>query len=264
MNEATTVPPLVDVSLEMAASPETVWSIITTSEGFSNWMEGNVQFEPKVGSPFRAEFPRIQTVVAGEIVTLDADVRHFGVTWGMESGPHAATFPSGCSLVEFRVRDADPGCRVEVVHSRLPSEAIARDHEGGWRFHLSRMALHANRADLQAGLRRTLAGWFAAWNESDDAARLKTLQDCCSEDVEFKDDWTTAGGPEQLSLHIANCFTYMPGWKLEATGDVRICRGEALVGWRSVGPGGAILEGFNHVTAALDGTLRSLTGFQAS
>ena len=55
----------------------------------------------------------------------------------------------------------------------------------------------------------------------------------------------------------------MPGWKLESTGEVRICRGEALVGWRSVGLEGAMLEGFNDVSAARDGTLRRITGFQA-
>ena len=58
-------------------------------------------------------------------------------------------------------------------------------------------------------------------------------------------------------------FQFMPGWKLESTGEVRICRGEALVGWRSVGLEGAMLEGFNHVSAARDGTLRRITGFQA-
>ena len=55
----------------------------------------------------------------------------------------------------------------------------------------------------------------------------------------------------------------MPGAKLEPTGDVRICRGEALVGWRSVGADGATLEGFNHVVADRDGTLRRVAGFQA-
>ena len=29
-------------------------------------------------------------------------------------------------------------------------------------------------------------------------------------------------------MHIANCHQYMPGYTLEHTGDLRICRGEAL------------------------------------
>ncbi len=258
-----TLPPLVDLSREIEASPETVWAILTTPALFSKWMDGKVEFEPRIGSPFRAEFPAFQTVIAGEVVTLDTDARHLGLTWGVESGPQAEGFPAGCSLVEFRVHDADVGCRVELTHSQLPSAEAAQQQEGGWTFHLSRMALYANRTDLEAGLERTLAGWFSAWNDHDDASRLETLRACCADDVEFRDDWTTASGIDLLSRHIANCFTYMPGWKLEPTGDVRICRGEALVGWRSVGLEGASIEGFNHVRAARDGTIHRVAGFQA-
>ena len=255
---------LVELSLEIAASPETVWDILTTPDLFSMWMEGKVEFEARPGSAFRAEFPHIQTVIAGEVVTLDADARHLGLTWGLESGPQAAGFPSGCSLVEFRVHDADVGCRVELIHSQLPSAAVAQGQEGGWTFHLSRLALYANRADLEAGLERTLADWYSAWSEQDDATRLETLKGCCADEIEFRDDWTVARGIDLLNQHISMCFKFMPGAKLEPTGDVRICRGEALVGWRSVGPDGATLEGFNHVRADRDGTLRRVTGFQSS
>ena len=240
-----------------------MWGILTTPELFSIWMNGKVEFEARTGSPFRAEFPHLQTVIAGEVVTLDADPRHLGLTWGVESGPQAEAFPAGCSLVEFRVHDADIGCRVQLSHSQIPSAAVAQEHEGGWSFHLSRMALYANRADLEAGLERTLAGWFSAWNEADDATRLETLQACCADEIEFRDDWAVAGGIELLNQHISMSLMLMPGSKLEPTGDVRICRGEALVGWRSIAPDGAALEGFNHLSAARDGTIRRVTGFPA-
>ena len=112
-----TAPALVDTSLDIEASPETVWSILTSPERFGVWMDGQVEFEPRSGSPFRAQFPSIQTVISGEIVTLDMDGRHMGLTWGMESGPHADAFPAGCSLVEFHVHESDGGCRIQVVHS---------------------------------------------------------------------------------------------------------------------------------------------------
>ena len=71
-------PPLVELSLDIEASPETVWGILTTPELFSVWMNGKVEFEPRTGSPFRAEFPHIQTVIAGEVVTLDVLQRMSG------------------------------------------------------------------------------------------------------------------------------------------------------------------------------------------
>ncbi len=261
--DETTPPPLVDLSRDIEASPETVWNILTTPKLFSVWLDGNVEFEGHIGSPFRAEFPNFQIVIAGSVVYLDPEARHLGVTWGMESGPNAEAFPAGCSLVEFRVHDAEVGCRVSLTHSQLPSEEAAREQEGGWSFHLSRMALYANRSDLGVGLERTLGNWFSAWTEPDEANRLEALRACCADDVVFRDDWAVANGIDLLSQHIANCFRFMPGWKLEATGEVRICRGEALIGWRSVGPDGASLEGFNHVSAAPDGTLQRVTGFQA-
>ena len=90
---------------------------------------------------------------------------------------------------------------------------------------------------------------------------MAALRRCCADDVAFRDDWTGLGGIDLLSAHIANCHRYMPGYTLEHTGDIRVCRGEALVGWRADGPGGPT-EGFNHIRADPDGTIRRVTGFQ--
>ncbi|MDX1578552.1 MAG: SRPBCC domain-containing protein [Gemmatimonadota bacterium] len=256
--------PMVELSVHIEARPETVWTILTTPSRFSAWMDGEVAFEPRAGSPFRAEFPRFQTVVAGEIARLDEEGRTLAVTWGVESGPQAETFPAGTSVVEFRVLEEAEGARVELRHSGLPSDHEAEQHEGGWRFHFSRLSLFANREDLSRGLERTLERWFEAWNEPDDAARRKALEACCAEGVGFRDEWAAAEGLDRLHEHIGNTLRFVPGWRLEGTGDVRICRGEALVGWRGVGPGGGSTEGMNHVRARPDGTILRVVGFPES
>ena len=255
---------VVELSVEIAASPETVWSILTDPQGFSAWMEGEVTFEARVGSAFRAAFPHYQIVLGGEIVALDPEARRLGVTWGIESGPQAEEYPAGSSLVEFHVRSDGAGCRVDLRHTGLSSAEAAREQEGGWRFQLSKLDLKANRIDLAAGLERTLPDWVAAWNETDAEARVTLLRQCCRDDVAFRDEWTALSGLELLSMHIGNCHRYMPGYSLEHTGDIRICRGEALVGWRATGPGGQPVEGFNHLRADPDGTIGRVTGFQDS
>lgn len=257
------VPFTVDLTREVDAKPDTVWRLVTTPERFSAWMNGEVSFEPVAGSPFRAAFPNFETVVAGEIRSIDHEVRRLEVTWGVESGPQAPDFPAGSSLVTIEVTPDRTGSRVRLTHAHLPSTSEASDHEGGWRFHLSRLALITNREDLEAGLTRTLPHWFAAWNEPDDERRLAALRACCSTDVEFRDDWTEMTGVELLSEHIGNCFRYMPGFELRPTGDVRVCRGEALIGWTTTGPQGEE-AGFNHTCLAVDGTLRRVTGFSGS
>lgn len=254
--------PIIDITRDVDASPETVWSILTTPALFSAWMDGQVTFDTAPGSPFRAVFPNFQTVVAGEVREVDSASRTIALTWGVESGPQADAFPAGCSLVTLTVLEAERGCRVRVEHSQLPDSTEATQHASGWSFHLSRMALFANRHDLEQGLERTLGAWFAAWNDQNDETRLEKLRSCCSEDIEFRDDWTGHSGLELLNQHIHNCFNFMPGYSLEPTGDVRICRGEALVGWRSSGPAGQ-QEGYDHMRASHDGRIERVTGFTA-
>ena len=255
--------PAVELSVHIEASPDTVWGILTTPERFSAWMGGQVTFETRVGSPYRAEFPQYRMVLSGEVLAFDDLGRRFALSWGIESGPRAETMPASSSRVEFRVADGQGGAHVEVRHGGFLAAQTAREHEEGWRFHLGRLSLSANRTDLAAGLGRALPAWWAAWNEPDEAARLTSLRACCAPDIEFRDDWAVLRGIERLSLHIANCHRFMPGWRIEATGDVRVCRGEALVGWRSTDRGRGAREGFNHVRADYDGTLRRVAGFQA-
>ena len=251
----------VEFSFPIAASADTVWDILTDPARFSAWMQGEVTFETRPGSPFRAAFPNFGIVMAGEIRAVDAEARRFALTWGAESGPQAKEYPAGSSLLSFEVHAEGAASRVELRHTGLPSAHAARDQEGGWRFQLSRLDLTANRIDLAAGLDRTLPEWIAAWNEQDEETRMAALRRCCADDITFRDDWTGLSGIGLLSMHIANCHQYMPGYTLKHTGDVRVCRGEALVGWRATGPGGPS-EGFNHIRADPDGTIRRVTGFQ--
>lgn len=256
--------PTVEVSNRIAARPKTLWRIITNSVQFSAWMDGEVTFDSRPRSPFRAEFPNHGIVISGEIRSVAPDARRLTLTWGIESGPQADEYPAGSSLVEIQVRPDGPGSRLDLRHTGLPSEEAARRQDGGWRFQLSRLDLMANRIDLSAGLERTLPVWVAAWNAQDPEERIASLQKVCDKNVEFRDDWTDISGVDLLSLHIGNCHHYMPGYSLEHTGDIRICRGEALVGWRATGPGGQPMDGLNHIRADPDGTIRRVTGFQTS
>ena len=264
IREGDTASRTVELSVHIEASPDTVWGILSTPERYSAWMGGQVTFETRAGSPYRAVFAQYHTVLAGEVLEFDDRRRRFVLTWGIESGPQAETMPAGSSRVEFHVADGQGGAQVELRHSGFLSERTAREHDDGWRFHLGRLALSANRTDLAAGLARTLPAWWTAWNEPDETARLQALRASCSPDIEFLDQWAAVRGIGRLSLHIANCHRFMPGWRIEPSGDVRICRGEALVGWRSLGQGESPQEGFNHVRADYDGTLRRVAGFQAA
>lgn len=259
MTEAGTEPQ-VELSVEIEARADTVWRILTTPELFGRWMEAEASFEARVGSPFRAAFPRFSTVIAGEIAELDEEARRISFTWGVESGPQAETLPAGSSRVTFRIDDAEGGVRVLLTHEGL-SPQEAPQHEGGWRFHLGRLALAANRRDVAAGLERTLEPWFAAWNEPDAERRAELLEACCDEDVVYRDDWGVASDRGVLSQHIGNTHTFVPDWHVEGEGEPRVCRGEALVGWRGTGHAAEEIEGTYHFRVDRAGRIRRITSF---
>lgn len=252
---------LAEHSVLIAARIETVWAIVSDPRRFGEWLEGTASFAPEPGSAFEIDFPRFDTVVRGQVLECDAERHRFAVTWGVAEGEQAATFPVGSSKLELWLETEDGGTRAHVRHSALPSETEARNHEAGWRFHLSRLSLFANRTDLEVTLGPALEAWFGAWNETDAAERTALIERCCATDVEFRDEYASLRGSELLGLHIGNTQRFIPGWRIERTGDPRICRGEALVDWSAAGPGGRRFTGTYHLVADPDGTLDRITAF---
>lgn len=260
-NDAAT---LVELTRHIKARPTTVWGIISDASRFSEWMAGAARFEPHPGSPFRIEFPQFQTVIRGEVLECDETALKLALSWGVEAGPQADTFPPGSSRLELSLFPDGNGTRVELRHSSLPSGTETRHQEAGWRFHCSRLDLMANRADLGNTLGPALDAWFAAWNETDPDARRALLESCCSEDVSFRDEWAEASGRDLLSVHIGNTQHFVPGWSIATAGAAVVCRGEALVRWAASGPEGRRTTGTNHVTVHPDGTITRVTGFAES
>lgn len=259
MTETTDV--MVDLTRRIDARVDTVWGIVSTPEGFGAWMGGQVSFSPEPGSAFEANFPQFQTVIRGEVLEFDPDAHRMALSWGAAEGPQAATFPVGSSRLELSFTPDENGTLARVLHTSLPSAQEAEGHEAGWRFHLSRLSLQANRQDLAETLGESIDAWFGAWNEDDADARDALLRSCCAEDVEFRDEYADAKGRDLLSKHIGNTRQFMPGFSIAATGPAVVCRGEALVPWTSTGPDGSSFAGTNHIAARPDGTITRVTGF---
>lgn len=263
---------LAEHSVLIAARIETVWGIVSDPDRFGDWLQGRAAFAPEPGSDFEIDFPQFETRIRGEVLEYEPERHRFVVSWGVASGPQAATLPIGSSKVELWLVSEEGGTRAHVRHSALPSEKEARDHEAGWRFHLSRLSLFANRADLEASLGPALAAFYGAWNEPDPEARTGLLARCCAPDVTYRDEYASLEGRDLLGLHMGNTQRFIPGWRIERTGEPRICRGEALVDWRAGGEtlerpaGGETLErrtgGTHHLVVDPDGTLRRITAFE--
>ncbi len=252
---------VVQTSIVIEARPETVFGIVSDPAGVSRWLDGEASFEPRAGSAFKIAFPQFDTVIEGQVAEIEPHER-VAFTWGVAEGPQAEWLPPGSTRVEISLTAEGAGTRVELRHSGLPTDAEVAQHDAGWRFHLSRLSLFANRDDLTEAMKRTADRWFAAWNEPDPDARGPLLEGCCAEAIAFADEYATLTGRELLSSHIGGYHRFMAGFSIEPDGDVRICRGSVLVPWRMLNEeGGVTGGGVNYAEVTPDGLFQRVVGF---
>lgn len=143
----------IEVSAFINASAETIYDIITDKEGFGDFMSCELQEEIKPGGPINFIFDVAYTdengvthdppsISSGKIVHM-IPYELFSFTWGDGRGFNK-DFPPGSTLVEFKISPAREnnidGCRVTIHHYDLPSEYLANDHSGGWKYHLGNCA----------------------------------------------------------------------------------------------------------------------------
>jgi uncharacterized protein YndB with AHSA1/START domain len=123
----------------IAASPETVFRLLTDPEEYVRWKGQRAEFDPRPNGGFRVLFPNGTDIVAGTFVEL-IPPRRVVYTWGWEGN---ALVPPGSSTVEIDLEPAGSGTRLRLVHRGLPVPAIAR-HAEGWDFFLPRLVAVAS------------------------------------------------------------------------------------------------------------------------
>lgn len=121
-------------SINIAASPETVFEYLTTNEGMTAWMGQFAYLEATPGGRFAVDIAGHP--VRGEFLEVDYPSR-VAVTWGFAG---STDLPSGASTVVFTLTAIDGRTRVDLVHSNLP-EAGVHGHADGWDHFLPRLAI---------------------------------------------------------------------------------------------------------------------------
>jgi uncharacterized protein YndB with AHSA1/START domain len=122
-------------SVEIQATPERLWSLLTRPEELVRWWPDVADFEPREGGRVRMVFEANASVVNGRVTRFDPPTS-LGFTWEREQSPDAPT------QVEFTVTDLGGGtCRVEVVHSGWEAAPELRPlHDAGWSHFLACLA----------------------------------------------------------------------------------------------------------------------------
>jgi uncharacterized protein YndB with AHSA1/START domain len=126
----------VEREIAIAASPETVWELLTQEEEAVKWMGQSASFELRPGGIYRVEVIPGNTV-RGEFVEIDPP-RRLVFTWGWEPGSPSPVGPAS-STVEFELTPDGRGTLLRFRHSELPTDEAAESHGHGWDHYLGRL-----------------------------------------------------------------------------------------------------------------------------
>jgi uncharacterized protein YndB with AHSA1/START domain len=143
---STTETTLFERQIEIAASPETVWSLLTDPEKARTWWGHSLDLDARPGAPYRFEIIPGHTA-RGEFVEVDPP-RRLVYTWGWEAGPEGLTdVPPGSTTVEIDLVPDGEGTLLRLTHRHLPTAESAARHAEGWDHYLGRLAVAASGGD---------------------------------------------------------------------------------------------------------------------
>ena len=144
--DATTESTVVERTISIDASPETVWEFFVDPQKATRWMGLSADLDPRPGGIYRCEVLPGHTA-RGEFVELDPPHR-LVYTWGWEPGGQGDhDVPSGSSTIEVELTPDGDGTALRFVHRDLPSTKAAESHAHGWDHYLARLKVAAGGGD---------------------------------------------------------------------------------------------------------------------
>lgn len=254
MTESTLLPYALTRTVMIQARPETVFGYFQDTARWAAWWGAGSTIDPRPGGTIVVRHPG-GIEAAGTIIEI-APPETIVFTYGYRSG---RPFGVGASLVTISLETAGGGTRLTLTHE-LADETAQNEHVQGWRFQLS---LFGNL--ISNDLHRNVAGladaWFQAWAEPDDHKRRAALAAITAPTVTFGDRYSMLEGLDDLVFHAGATQKFMPGMRLEPSGDVRHCLGTALVDWIVNAPDGAVkARGTNVFRLDADGKIAAVIG----
>lgn len=255
MNTTAVLPHRLDRTVTIHAVPDIVFQFFTDSARWAKWWGAGSRIDPRPGGDIYIKHPG-GVESAGQVISIEAPKR-LVFTYGFVSGK---PIPAGSSRVTIDLVPERAGTRLTLVHEL--SDAAARDeHVQGWRFQLSLFA-NVVSEEVTANAARYADLWFQAWAEPDPIARKKMLEEVAVPEVRMQDRFSNLEGIDDVLPHIAASQRFMPGLRMQRTGDVRHCQGMVLADWIVTGLDGQQRgRGTNVFVFSPSGKIEWVTGF---
>jgi uncharacterized protein YndB with AHSA1/START domain len=123
-----------EVSVHIAADPDTVFPYFTDPVRYVEWMGTEASLDPVPGGVYRVRM-RDGVEALGEFVEVDPP-RRLVFTWGWTA---TMPVPPGSSRVVVTLTPEAGGTRVVLRHLDLPDEEQRQQHTMGWQLYLGRL-----------------------------------------------------------------------------------------------------------------------------
>jgi uncharacterized protein YndB with AHSA1/START domain len=133
---------VVEVSVHVAARPETVFRYFTDPSRYVQWMGTDAALEPVPGGCYHVVM-RDGVEAAGEFVEVNPPHR-LVFTWGWT---HDHAVRPGTTRVVITLHAEHGGTRVVLRHYGLPDDGQREHHRQGWLLYLGRLELCARGSD---------------------------------------------------------------------------------------------------------------------
>ena len=137
-----TDPGVLEVSVHVAAPPQTVFAYFTDPARYVQWMGNHATLEPVPGGTYRVRM-RDGVEAAGEFVEVDPPHR-LVFTWGWT---HDHAVAPGSTRVVVTLEEEDGGTRVVLRHHDLPDDGQRDHHRKGWEAYLERLSVRVPGGD---------------------------------------------------------------------------------------------------------------------
>ncbi len=128
-------PDVLEVSVHIAAPPETVFPYFTDPARYVLWMGTRAELEPRPGGVYRVTM-RDGVQANGEFLEVDPP-RRLVFSWGWN---HDHAVAPGSTRVEVTLAEENGATRVVLRHAGLPDTEQHTHHRKGWELYLGRLS----------------------------------------------------------------------------------------------------------------------------
>jgi uncharacterized protein YndB with AHSA1/START domain len=132
--------------IEIAASQETVWELLTDPAKSSIWWGRTATFDLREEGKFHMEVTS-GSIASGKFTEVEPP-RRLAFTFGWEKGGAGPELlPAGASTVQIELMPTDTGTLLRLVHWGLPNAEAVKSHAEGWDHYLGRLGVAAAGGD---------------------------------------------------------------------------------------------------------------------